>query len=172
MFEDGYFKGLYHWFESGGDNHVAAYLAKLDISAFDAKAPPPQTPAFWAIADAGCAPEDAELADALDALGRPAAVILDQIGEVAEDGFKIWLGDRKNSRQIPYRMEACGYVQVRRMGGDGRWVMAGKRRVVYALSTLSAQAQQEAAKTLVGKGESNIFRPGFGQHRRYSPKRD
>jgi hypothetical protein len=29
------------------------------------------TPAFWEIVDAGAVPEDAELADALDNLGRP-----------------------------------------------------------------------------------------------------
>jgi hypothetical protein len=31
---------------------VAAYLATLDISTFDPKAPPPKTDAFWAIVDA------------------------------------------------------------------------------------------------------------------------
>jgi hypothetical protein len=31
---------------------VAAYLANLDLSAFDPKAPPPKTDAFWAIVDA------------------------------------------------------------------------------------------------------------------------
>ena len=36
------------------------------ISAFDPKAPPPKTAAFWDIVDANRAPEDAELADVLD----------------------------------------------------------------------------------------------------------
>ena len=34
----------------------------------DPKAPPPKTPAFWDIVDASRAPEDAELADVIDAL--------------------------------------------------------------------------------------------------------
>jgi hypothetical protein len=51
---------------------VAAYLASLDISGFNPKAPPPKTPAFWAIV-ANRAPEDAELADVLDGLGNPNA---------------------------------------------------------------------------------------------------
>ena len=42
-------------------------------SGFDPKAPPPKTPAFWAIVDANRAPEDAELADVLDALNNPDA---------------------------------------------------------------------------------------------------
>ena len=51
--------------------HVAAYLASLDISGFDPKAPSPKTPAFWDIVDANRAPEDAELADVLDRMGNP-----------------------------------------------------------------------------------------------------
>ena len=39
--------------------HVAAYLRELDISGFDPKAPPPKTAAFWDIASASRAPEDA-----------------------------------------------------------------------------------------------------------------
>ena len=46
--------------------------SNLDISSFDPKAPPPKTPAFWAIVDASRVPEDAELADVLDRLGNPA----------------------------------------------------------------------------------------------------
>ena len=55
---------------------------------FDAKVPPPKTAAFWAIVDAGVAPEDAEFADAIDALAAerkgggiklPDAVTLDDI---------------------------------------------------------------------------------------------
>ena len=40
----------------GGDRHVAAYLAELDLSDFDAKAPPPKTAAFWDIVEADNAP--------------------------------------------------------------------------------------------------------------------
>ena len=73
------------WCEPAGNrpaapiNDVAAYLASLDISAFDAKAPPPTTAAFWEIVDANRAPEDAELADALDAMGWPDATTLEKV---------------------------------------------------------------------------------------------
>jgi hypothetical protein len=46
-FEPEYWRSLWGWYDNGGDRHVAAYLAALDISAFDPKAPPPKTPAFW-----------------------------------------------------------------------------------------------------------------------------
>ena len=61
-----YWTGLWGWYDDGGDGHVAAYLAQLDLSGFDPKAPPPKTAAFWDIVDASRAPEDAELADVLD----------------------------------------------------------------------------------------------------------
>ena len=50
--------------------HVAAYLAELDLCAFDPKAPPPKTPAFWDIVDANRAPEEGELEDIFDKLGK------------------------------------------------------------------------------------------------------
>jgi hypothetical protein len=62
-FTPGYWNDLWEWYETGGYGHVAAYLAGLDLSGFDPKAPPPKTQAFWDIADANRAPEDAELAD-------------------------------------------------------------------------------------------------------------
>jgi hypothetical protein len=64
-----YWTDLYQWFATGGNQHVAAYLAQLDLSGFDAKAPPAKTATFWEIVDASRAPEDAELADVLDEIG-------------------------------------------------------------------------------------------------------
>ena len=71
-FTPDYWNRLWRWYHAGGFEHVAAYLAELDISDFDPKAPPPQTPAFWDIVSANRAPEDAELADVIDALGNSA----------------------------------------------------------------------------------------------------
>jgi len=49
--------------------HANSHLSYL--TSFDAKATPPKTPAFWDIVDANRAPEDAELADVLDEMGKP-----------------------------------------------------------------------------------------------------
>jgi Family of unknown function (DUF5906) len=108
-FEAAYWNGLWHWYEHGGYGHVAAYLAELDISSFDPKAPPPKTQAFWDIVDANRAPEDAELADVLDAMRNPDATTLSKI-TFAAGGKEIetWLKDRKNRRAIPHRLETCG----------------------------------------------------------------
>ena len=75
-FKEEYWNELYAWFEKAGYPNVAAYLAQLDISDFNPKAPPPKTDAFWALVDAGRAPEDAGLADVLERLGDPEAVTL------------------------------------------------------------------------------------------------
>jgi hypothetical protein len=74
-FEREYWNKLWCWYNAGGDGHVAAYLAQLDLSSFDAKAPPPKTQAFWEIVGASRAPEDDEMQDAIDVLGNPDALI-------------------------------------------------------------------------------------------------
>src|SRR5262249_28851578 len=112
-FDADYWTRLWQYYAHGGIQHVAAYLNQLDISGFDAKAPPPKTEAFWDIANASRTSEDAELADVLDQLGNPAATTLAKVLASATGDFAEWLGDRKNRRIIPHRFEACGYVPVR-----------------------------------------------------------
>jgi hypothetical protein len=137
-FTPAYWNQIWGWYYAGGFEHVTAYLNGLDISAFDPKAPPPKTPAFWDIVSASTSPEDAELADVLDKLGSPNVVTLLQliasaVGETAE-----WLMNRKNRRAIPHRMERCGYVPVRNPDAkDGLWKLKGERQVIYAKAALS-----------------------------------
>jgi hypothetical protein len=148
-FPPDYWSGLYRWFANGGNEIVAHYLANLDLTDFNAKAPPPKTPSFWEIVDSSRAPEDAEMADALDGLGRPAAVTLEGIiGRTGSNapGFADWLRDRKNRRKIPHRFEECGYAPVRNPdASDGLWKIGGKRQAVYARRDLSTRDQIEAA---------------------------
>jgi hypothetical protein len=142
---------------------------QLDISKLDAKAPPPQTAAFWAIVDAGGAPEDAELSDVLDSLGKPEAVTLSDVTSAALGDFHEYLADRKNRRVIPHRMEACGYVAVRNNDAkDGRWKVNGKSVMIYARAGLSVQERQAAARRRADRDEDNILRPEFGRKRRHA----
>jgi hypothetical protein len=148
-FTAAYWNSLWSWYASGGISHVAAYLAHLDLSAFDAKTPPPKTPAFWDIVDSNRAPEDAELADVLDAMGNPDAVTLDQIKRMATGDIVGWLSDVKHRRAIPHRLERCGYVQVRNDNAkDGLWKINGKRQAIYAKSSLSLRDRINAAKSV------------------------
>jgi hypothetical protein len=150
-FTDAYWQRIWTWYNhEGGDRHVAAYLAGLDLSAFNAKAPPPKTQAFWEIVDANRAPEDAELADAIDALRSPKALTLEQIASRANGSLGEYLRDRKNARKIPHRLEACGYVAVRNEGAkDGHWKVDGRRQVIYAKADLPVRDRIVAAHELM-----------------------
>ncbi len=151
-FSDDYWSDLYRWYQSGGIGHVAAYLRTLDLSDFNAKAPPPKTPAFWDIVSANSAPEDAELADALDNLGRPEATTIASLAlATSDEGFRAYLSERKNSRRIPHRLEQCGYVAVRNSAAkDGLFKVSGKRCAIYARHDLAPRDQIAAANKLAG----------------------
>jgi hypothetical protein len=150
-FTTDYWNNLYHWYEHSGTEHVAAYLANLDISEFNPKAPPTKTQAFWEIVDASRAPEDAELADALDLLGKPDIVTVSQVARRTSETFAEWLLDRRNSRRIPHRFEACGYVAVRNDHRQtGVWVIEGKRQVIYAKASLTLRERIVAAQRATG----------------------
>jgi hypothetical protein len=154
-FDDAYWRGLWGWYEKGGYGHVAAYLRSLDISDFDPKAPPPRTEAFHAIVNANMAPEDAELDDVLDALGRPDAVTIAQVQDKAPGrDFKDWLGDRRNRRILPHRFEQCGYAPVRSTNSQqGLWRVHGTRQVVYAKTSLSLREQHLATAEMIRRAE-------------------
>ena len=149
-FTPDYWTKLWAWYEREGHGHVSAYLTELDISDFNAKAPPTKTPAFWNIVDANRAPEDAELDDVLDKLMNPPAVTLRELAKQAESSFADWLQNRQNSRNIPHRLEAAGYVPVRNDAAkSGLWVVSGKRQVVYAQRELSIRDRIDAVTRLV-----------------------
>jgi hypothetical protein len=153
-FTPAYWKSLWGWYVRGGNRDVAAYLATLDVSAFDPKAPPPKTPAFWDIVDANRAPEDAELADVLDQMDNPDATTLARITGQAMGEIEAWIKDRKNRRVIPHRLDKCGYIPVRNdAADDGLWKISGKRQVVYAKKTLSIRDRLKAAYQLSGQSD-------------------
>jgi hypothetical protein len=166
-FSKAYWNKLWGWYKKGsGFEAIAAYLAALDLSTFDAKAPPLQTDAFWAIVDANRAPEEGELADIFDKLGKPDAVTISEIKLSAGAG----LDDKRNRRTIPHRMETVGYVPLRNTDTDsGLWTIdtprhswvtpigkqidvrdciEGVRQVVYVKSALSPRNQVAAVQEL------------------------
>lgn len=149
VFDDGYWSRLYGWYEQGGRANVVAYLRQLDLADFDPKAPPPKTAAFWTIVDANQAPEDAELADALDDLGNPDATTIEAISCHANDSLGVWLADRRNRRSVPHRLEECGYEPVRNDSAkDGLWKLPHGRAVIYARRQLPLGDRIAAARRL------------------------
>ena len=123
--------------------------ATLDLSAFDPKAPPPKTNAFWDIVGANRSHEDAEIADVIDDLGNPSAITIDRIAGAADNELAGWIRDRKNRRQIPHRLEQCEYVPVRNDAAkDGLWKLNGRRQAVYAKRFLVPRDRLRAAQEL------------------------
>jgi hypothetical protein len=151
-FDEAYWQGLFGWYDNGGTGHVAAYLARLDISQFDPAAPPAKTPAFWAVVETHRAAENSELNDVLDAMERPPAVTITELRKNAtaakNHDLNTWLDDRKNRKKIPHRMDECGYVPVRNPdANDGLWKIGDRRQAVYTRADLSPKNQMaEAAK--------------------------
>jgi hypothetical protein len=151
-----YWRDIYAWYALGGIRHVAAYLAELDISDFNPKAPPPKTDAFWEIVESNRAPENSELADALEYLGNPDVVTVAEVIEtrwvdVITSDFADYLQDRKQARHIPHRFEEVGYVAVRNPDhkGEGRWRIGKRRCVIYAKKTLSKRDQLAKARAKI-----------------------
>ena len=187
-FEPDYWAKLWSWYDRGGDRHVAAYLAALDLTGWDPKAPPPKTPAFWDIVDASRAPEDAELADVIDALSAgvktakgdlipPLAFTLARVLDKAvalapkdkdnkpeRSSFAAWLADRRNRRQTPHRFEQCGYSPVRNdFAKDGLWKIGDARQVIYALAHRSLHDRLAAAKLVVEHAGETVLEVSVGR---------
>lgn len=158
-FGTNYWNDHWGWYRQGGIRNVAAFLKSRDLSGFDPKAPPPKTEAWHDIVDSNRAPEDADLADCLEAMGNPDAVTIEGLIETAkwkaDDGlFSQWLQDRKNRRQIPYRMETAGYVPVRNdTAQDGLFKFSGRRQVIYAKAGLTLRDRIRAAQLLIAPGK-------------------
>jgi hypothetical protein len=157
-FDEDYWKKLWGWYYNGGLQHVAAYLAELDISSFNPKAPPPKTAAFWDIVDANRPPEEAELADVFEKLENPPAVTIAMIKATVpagDNGIGDWIRDRRNRRAIPHRLHEAGYDPVRNPDAkDGMWKIGDARCVVYSKRDLPVQEQIRAAQKVAERPPS------------------
>ena len=151
-----YWDRLWSWYANGGMQHVTAYLHALDLSGFNPKKPPPKTQAFWDIVNANEAPEDAELADVLDALGNPDVVTLAQLAARATGSITEWLLDRRHRRSIPHRMERCGYKPSRNLNaGDGLYKLRGVRQVIYTKKGLTPAEGAASINLLLSRERGN-----------------
>jgi hypothetical protein len=150
--------------DGGVANAVAHHLATLDISGFNPKAPPPRTQAFYEMVNAMRSAEESEMADVLESLGQPAAVVIGDIvaraGSLGPQyaGFHAFLTDRKNSRIVSRRLEDCGY---RRLSNpdetQGRWVIGRERTGVYVLESMTDREGFDAVASMKGFADK---RPG------------
>jgi Family of unknown function (DUF5906) len=143
-FPEGYFPALYDWFHSGGFENVYAFLMDRDLSKVNPKAPPEKTQAFWDIVGVSASQETSDLADALDALGNPDVVTLDQIKAVIRttavgNSVTSIVHDPNLRRKVPHEMADAGYSAVRNPHNkQGLWSMSGKKQVIYAKDALKS----------------------------------
>jgi hypothetical protein len=95
------------------------------------------------------ATEDAELADTLDRMGNPDAVTIAGVRSRAEPSLSDHLGDKRNSRNVYRRFEACSYVALDNPDAkDGLWSISGKRQAVYVKENMNERERIAAAKQL------------------------
>ena len=81
----------------------------------------------------------------------PEAITIEMLKDAAGHGSEAaaWIGDRKNRRIIPHRLEKCGYEPVRNeTAEDGLWKIKGRRQAVYAHQSLSIRQRVTAARKL------------------------
>jgi len=152
-FPANHFDKMYTWFDQeGGIGHVVAYLREYDLTNFNAKMAPPKTAAFWDMVNVERSTDYNELADAIDALGNPDALTIDELVMVAPGAE--WLSDRKMGRVIPYRLHRCEYVRVPNPLAErnsGMWRINGKRMMIYARKELPKGKREDAANRLKDK---------------------
>ncbi|MCK1337160.1 bifunctional DNA primase/polymerase [Bradyrhizobium sp. 38] len=152
-FTPGYWDDINAWLENGGNEAVAHYLANLDLTAFNAKAPPPKTAAWHMVVAAGVAPESSDLSDVIESMGKPAALTLQMVKArtPADSQLRLMFEDAKLRRAIPKRLAECGYVAVTNpdaRDSGGRWRMPAGKTTIYARQELSEDARLSAARLL------------------------
>ena len=151
--DSAYWTRFYRWYETGGNGHVAAYLRTYDLSGFDAKAPPPKTPAFHSIVAANQDPDDSELADLIEFLGSPRALTLDMLVKVASskglDNIREQLTEHKYRRGLPHKLDRAGYISTQNPDtSDKMWRVSGARKAIYCQKSLTLLEQVQAARAL------------------------
>lgn len=157
-FDETYWNAFYAWYEAGGYENVAAYLMARDLSRFDPKAAPFKTPWFWESVESSRDAEEPEMLDTIEKIGFDNAFTLDDLKGQAAVTMDLWdlLNDPKKRRVVSHRLEKCGYMPVRNPDvTSGLWMVAGKRKVVYAGRDLSPSAQMDAVLRRVNKAEDD-----------------
>jgi len=147
-FDATFWNDFWNWYKNeDGLKHVVALLHQYDLTNFDPKAAPRKTPAFWLMVETDRGEPHGELADAIDALGNPKALTINQL-MVQAPGLE-WLRDLKMRRIVRKRLDDSGYVPV--INDDaksGLRIINKKRQMIYARSDLGLQQRLDAAREL------------------------
>ncbi len=151
-----YFTDLWDWFNSGGANHIAAFLHERDIRNFSASSGQRKTKAHESVVKAGLE-QNGWFYDILEQLGNPKFISCPMIRSMAAQN-----GDIDTSKQGAFntRLKAAvkntGYFKYNNPNSrDGRWYKAGIKKgfIVYALSGVPAGLDPRSEVS----GEGELF---------------
>ncbi|MFK4507073.1 bifunctional DNA primase/polymerase [Bradyrhizobium daqingense] len=160
-FAPAYWDDINAWFDDGGNEAVAYYLANLDLAAFNAKAPPPKTAAWHMVVAAGVAPESGDLADVIESLGKPDALTLQMVKAKTpgDSQLRMLFEDAKLRRAVPKRLAECGYVAIANPDAresGGRWRVHGGKTTIYARQELTEEGRLAAARSLSATASPSV----------------
>jgi hypothetical protein len=133
------------WYEQdGGFAHVAALLYQHNLSNFDPKAEPRKTEAFDYMVSASRGAAYGELADAIDELGNPPALTINELMVVAPSLESLRNPDRRKGTS--YRLAECGYVAIGNpIAKDRLWRIKRQRQTIYVREDIPANQRIDAA---------------------------
>lgn len=140
-FTQDYWDASWRWMYSGGIENCAAFLMARDVSHFNAKGAPTQTPEFWEMVEGGQSDEAGDLRDIISSFnGEPFS--LAQLAVVARMTFHNvelanWLTDIRNGTKIKRALNDLNVVKHANPNDKtyGRWLIAGKPTKLYKLQT-------------------------------------
>jgi len=151
--EQQYFIDLFAWFAAGGEEEVARWLAKRDISGFKPKAQSAKTAGWEAITNTWGEPEDA-IDQALNSLGRPDVLFGIELPDAVFDGRDDIENALKSPRKIGFRMQKAGYIAAACPTAP-RWFFQGKRRIQVRLAFVKQGIKKaDAVKMIMERGEA------------------
>jgi len=125
-----YWDEFWSWYETGGFAHVAALLYQHDLSSFNPKAEPRKTEAFHYMVTVSSGAAYGEIADAIDELGNPQALTINELMVVAPNLET--LRDPEKRKNTSFRLAECQYIAISNpTAKDKLWRINGQRQTIY-----------------------------------------
>lgn len=134
---------IWHWYDAGGREAVAYYLAHLDLPSrgWNRTSPPLRTEWWHQLVEGGRPVEDDKFHDALDKLARPEWLTLPMLAEAGGLELAGWISHLGNGRKVERELVKSGYQRLPNPDepNRGRWYVQGVRTTIYRRSDVPAK---------------------------------
>lgn len=120
---EGYFKRLFEWYESGGDAHVSAFLARRDISAFNPRMDAPRT-ALHDVLTGGSvtdAEANSEVAASLERLDWPDGLFAAELLNAEWENYRDMSKAMRNAISFRTQLQRANYIPIPPQDGGQRF---------------------------------------------------